>query len=184
MVGAAAAVQNIVPIPLADLVVLFGAFLVATHPLGWLEVLLAAWIGNAGVAMLVYGVARFYRSGRTEPRFVRWLLARRDADARAGDAPRRWDLFSVFVGCFLPVRPLLPVLAGLGGISFWRLLLPLGGAAAAWYAGIVLVGATGGRNFQSVTRTFAAYSHEFLLATLALAVLAVVWWMVRRRRSR
>ena len=182
MVGAAAAVQNIVPIPVADLVVLFGAFIVATHPLGWLAVFLAAWIGNAGVALLIYALARYYRSGRAEPRFVHWLLAKRDTDPHAADAPRSWDLFPVFVGCFLPVRPLLPILAGLGGIPFWRLLLPVGGAAAAWYTGIVLVGSTSGRNFQAVSRAFAQYNREFTLATVALLAAAAVFWLIRRRR--
>ena len=180
--GTAAAAQNVIPLPIADLVVLFGAFLAARFEFGWAGVFLAAWIGNAGTAAILYGLARRYRDRRPESRVVRWLLKGRSS--RDGERVSDWHPFHVFVASFLPVRPLLPVLAGLGGVSFWRLILPLATAAGAWYAGLVLVGATGGRNFPSVLRAFAAYSREFLYVTVGLVAVTVVWWWFRRRRTR
>ncbi len=178
--GSAAGVQNVAPIPVADIVVLFGAFLLATTHLGWLAVFLAAWLGNAGLALVLYVVARHYRARRPESGVVRWLLRLRGSDPRLRD----WNLLSVFVGSFLPVRPILPIVAGLGGVAFWRLALPLAAAAGLWYAGIVLVGTTGGRSFGQVTAAFAGYSRVFTLATVAAVVVVAVWWLVRRGRSR
>ncbi len=178
--GSAAGVQNVAPIPVADIVVLFGAFLLATTHLGWLAVFLAAWLGNAGLALVLYVVARHYRARRPNSRVVRWLLRLRGGDERLRD----WNLLSVFVGSFLPVRPILPIVAGLGGIAFWRLALPLAAAAGVWYAGIVLVGTTGGRSFGQVAATFAEYSRAFALGTGAVVVLLAIWWLARRRRSR
>ncbi len=180
--AAAAGVQNVAPIPVADIVVLFAAFLLATTHLGWLAVLLAAWLGNAGLALVLYGLARHYRARRPESRLVRWLLRARTPDA--GERSRDWNVLSVFVGSFLPVRPLLPLLAGLGGVAFWRLALPLAGAAGVWYAAIVLVGTTGGRSFGAVARAFVMFNREFTIAVLVLTLVAVVWWLARRRRSR
>ncbi len=97
-------------------------------------------------------------------------------------APVRWDLVSIFVASFLPVRPLLPVYAGLGRVAFWRLIVPVGAAAGAWYAGIVLIGVTGGKNFRTVLRAFSLYSREFTIAVLALTAVAVAWWWLRRHR--
>ena len=179
--GTAAAAQNVIPLPVADLVVLFGAFLAARYEFGWAGVFLAAWIGNAGTAAILYGMARHYRDRRPESRVVRWLL--KGGNAHNGERVRDWHPFHVFVASFLPVRPLLPVFAGLGGVPFWRSMLPLAAAAGAWYAGVVLVGATGGRNFPSVMRAFAAYNREFLYVTVGLVAVTVVWWWVRRRRT-
>ncbi len=174
--------QNIAPIPVADIVVLFAAFLLATTHLGWLAVFLAAWLGNAGLALVLYGLARHYRVRRPESRLVRWLLRSRGSDGE--QRPRDWHVLSVFVGSFLPVRPLLPLLAGLGGVAFWRLAVPLAAAAGVWYAGIVLVGTTGGRSFGAVSRAFATYTNEFTLGVIVLTGVALAWWLVRRRRSR
>lgn len=174
--------QNVAPIPVADIVVLFAAFLLATTHLGWLAVFLVAWLGNAGLALALYGLARHYRARRPESRLVRWLLRARGSDE--GRRPRDWHVLSVFVGSFLPVRPLLPLLAGLGGVAFWRLAVPLAAAAGVWYAGIVLLGTTGGRSFGAVARAFATYTREFTIGVAVLAVVAVVWWLARRPRSR
>ncbi len=178
--GTAAGVQNVAPIPVADIVVLFAAFLLATTHLGWLAVFLAAWLGNAGLALVLYGLARHYRARRPDSRVVRWLLRLRGSRENLRD----WSPLSVFVGSFLPVRPLLPLLAGLGEVAFWRLALPLAAAAGVWYAAIVLLGTTGGRSFGAVVRAFATFNREFTIAVLALTVVAVVWWLARRRRSR
>lgn len=174
--------QNVAPIPVADIVVLFAAFLLATTHLGWVGVFLTAWLGNAGLALVIYALARHYRERRPDSRVARWLLRARGADEQ--QRPRDWHVASVFVGSFLPVRPLLPVLAGLGGVAFWRLAVPLAAAAGAWYAGIVLVGTTGGRSFAAVARAFATYTREFTFAVLGLTALFVMGWLIRRHRSR
>lgn len=180
LVGGSAAVQNVVPIPVADLVVLFGAFLMATSFPSIAGVFLAAWLGNAGVAAIIYFVARHYRARRPQSRLVRRLL--KGGDAESPQAPRKWDPFSVFVASFLPARPLLPVFGGLGGVAFWRVVAPIGAAAAAWYTAIVLVGTTGGRNFQAVTGEFATLNRWLLWVVGALVVAAAAWWLVRRHR--
>ncbi len=167
---------------MADLIVLFAAFLLATTHLGWLSVFLAAWLGNAGLALAFYAVARHYRRRRPDARLVRWLLRARGADSQA--RTRDWHVASVFVGSFLPVRPLLPILAGLRGVRVWRLAVPLAAAAGLWYAGIVLVGTTGGRSFGAVAHAFAAYTREFTIGVVVLAVVFAIWWLIRRRRRR
>lgn len=182
LVSGAAGIQNVVPLPVADLLVLFGAFLAATSLTASVGVFLAAWLGNASVAALMYMLARHYRARCPHSRLVRWVLGRHAPNGEA--PPRRWDLLSVFAGAFLPVRPLLPIYAGLGGIPFWRLILPLAAAAGAWYVGVVLVGATGGRSFEAVSRTFAHFNQEVLVATLVLLPLIVLAWLLRRRLRR
>jgi membrane protein DedA with SNARE-associated domain len=178
-VGAAAAIQNAIPLPMADVAVLFAAFLVAAAHASSVAVFAAAWLGNTGGATMLYFLAGRYRN-----RFPRSWVVRRLLKGSGSHAKelRHWDVFSVFVAAFLPVRPLLPVYAGLHHIPFWRVLLPIGLAAALWYAGVVLIGTTGGANFQAVARTFAAYNRLFTVAVIGLAAIAASWWLVRRLR--
>ena len=176
LVGAAAAIQNVIPIPAADVAVLLAAFLTAAVHSGSLGVFLAAWCGNTGGAAILYLLAHRYRASFPNSWLVRRLLERRRTDE-----PRKWDVRSVFVGSFLPVRPLLPVYAGLHHIAFWRVVLPLGLAAALWYGGVVALGTTGGQNFDVVARTFARYNRGFSIGALGVAAVAATWWLVRRR---
>ena len=179
LVGAATAVQNVIPVPIADVAVLFAAFLVAAAHADPIGVFAAAWCGNTGGAALLYAVAHRYRTSFPESWVVRRLMKRRAAHDQN---PRRWDLPSVFVASFLPVRPLLPVYAGLQQIPFWRVIVPIGVAAALWYTGVVLVGATGGANFQAVVRTFRSYNRILTFIALGAVVIAGAVWLVRRRR--
>lgn len=178
LIVAGAAVQNFVPIPITDIIVLFGAFIMAASHESGIGVFMAAWLGNAGFAVIMYGVARYYRSRNAEPRIVRWILR---GDKRA---ERKWAFMPVFLSCFLPVRPLLPVLAGLGTVPFWRLMLPIGVAAGLWYGGVVIVGTASGHNFGAVLRAFDEYRLHFAIAGAVLTALVLLWWIVRRRRRR
>jgi membrane protein DedA with SNARE-associated domain len=181
LVCAAASAQNLVPVPVADLLVLFGAFLVARAPGGWAGVLACAWIGNVGTAAGFYAAASLYRSRRSRPRILRWLLARAGAQ---GEVPTRWNFWAVFLGSYLPIRPVLPVIAGLAGVRIGRLFRPLGLAAALWYVGVVSIGTLGGRDLAAVTRVFAEYERIATIALLTALVVAVAWWLWRRRRRR
>lgn len=181
LVAGAAVIQNAIPLPMADLAVLFAAFLVAATHASAVAVFAAAWAGNTGGASLLYYLAYRYRNSFPQSWLVRRVLKRRVTE---GQSPRRWDLASVFVGSFLPVRPLLPVYAGLHQIAFWRVMLPIGGAAALWYAAVVLIGTTGGDNFPAVARTFASYNRVFTVVVVGLVAAAGLWWLVRRRLRR
>lgn len=75
LVGASAAVQNIVPLPIADLAVLFAAFLMTAGHSTVFGVFLAAWLGNAGLACLFFVLARRYGAGNPNARLVRWVPA-------------------------------------------------------------------------------------------------------------
>ena len=177
LVIAAAAAQNVIPIPITDVMVLFAAFLMEAAHESALGVFFAAWMGNVGLAAIMYGFARYYRVRFAEPRFVRWLLR-----GKSRTEQRNWEPLPVLVSCFLPVRPLLPVLAGLADVAFWRVLMPITLAAGAWYGGLTAVGAFGGHNFNAVMRTFALYRTRFGILAVVLTVLAVAWWWIRRRR--
>lgn len=178
LVGAAAAVQNFIPVPITDILVLFAAFLMtAGHATGY-GVFLSAWLGNVGVAAVMYGIGRYYRVEHGEPRVIRWMLRRHGDSTR----PRSWQPVPVFVSCFLPVRPLLPIMGGLANVTFWRVLLPITVAAGLWYAGVVLVGSLGGHNFDAVMRTFDLYRGRFGVAAVTLTLAAALLWLVRRRR--
>lgn len=180
LVGLAAAAQNLIPVPVTDLLVLFAAFLKAPVHGGWVGVLGCAWLGNVGLAASFYGLARLYRARRSQPPIIRWLLSH--LRRHGAKAPERWTIGALFVSSYLPVRPLLPVIAALAGVPLWRALVPLGLAAALWYGGVVQVGTEAGRNFDAVARAFAGYEHDATIVVGALLAAGIGWWLARRIR--
>jgi membrane protein DedA with SNARE-associated domain len=181
-VAAAAALQNVIPIPTSDLVVLFAAFLAGAGRASPVGVFLAAWIGNAVVADAIYVLARHYRSHFLGSRIGKLMM--RGGNIERAVAAQQWGVGAVFISAFLPVRPLLPVLGGIGNVPFWKIALPIAAAAGCWYAGIVFIGMQGGQKFEGVIRSFRVYTKVGIAITVAATLGWFVWWLLHRNKGR
>lgn len=183
ILGAGAALENVVPPLPADTVVLLGAFLAAQGVAGAWVVFLVTWGANVASAFLVYLVARrkglaFFRQG-----WGRFLLNRRQIAWLRG-FHARWGVPAIFFSRFLPgVRAVVPVFAGVARQPFWSVALPLAGASAVWYGGLVVAGTLAGRNLQAILAALADVNRVLLWLAVALALLAG-WGWFRSRQGR
>lgn len=182
ILGAGAAVENVVPPVPADTFVLAGALLAARGAAHPMLVFLVTWAFNVLSAVGVYFVARRY--GRTffKMPVARWLLREPQLHQISGFYAR-YGVPAIFVSRFLPaLRAMVPVFAGISGMRAWKVVPPVVVASGIWYGFLVYLGAFMGRNLQTIVRIFnSVNSILFWIALPVVAALGVWWWRTRHR---
>lgn len=180
VLGAAAALENIVPPVPADVVVLFGGLLAGRGIANPWVVFVAVWLCNVAGALFVYYAGVHYGPGFFAGRLGQLILHPGQIE-RLSAFYRRYGIGVVFVSRFLPMfRAVVPVFAGVSRIGFWRTALPLASASALWYGALVYVGGVAGRNWEVLIDTFQSVGAWFWGVAL-LATLAVLWWWWKSR---
>lgn len=182
--GLGAAIENIIPPIPADTFVLFGAFLSASGRADPLAVFLVTWVANVASGLLVYRLAWRYGRAFFGTAVGHWLLHPRQLEQVAAFY-RRWGTPAIFFSRFLPAfRAMVPVFAGFSHMPLARVAVPLASASALWYALLVYVGLSAGRNWRALLER--ARDANDILVWIALALAAIVllwWWRTRRHRD-
>jgi membrane protein DedA with SNARE-associated domain len=181
LVGAVAAVENLVPPFPSDVVVVIGGVAAGAGRADPWILFVAAWLCNAGSALLVYGLGRRYGAAFFGGRAGRFLLAPAQVDALAA-AYRRFGFPIIFFSRFLPVfRPIVPVFAGVARLGFWGTALPIALASAVWYGLLVYLGALAGANWRSLL-DFVERLGWWLWIVAGILIMGFAWWWRRTRR--
>lgn len=181
VLGLGAALENVFPPVPADTFVLLGAFLAGLGRAEVVTVFLVTWGANVASALGVYGLARRYGRRIFESPKGRWLLRPRQI-AQISAFYDRWGTPAIFLSRFLPAfRALVPVFAGISGLSLPRTAVPLAVASALWYGALIYLGAFAGRNWGAIREQFADVSSGLSIAAGVLVVLLLVWWWRSRR---
>jgi membrane protein DedA with SNARE-associated domain len=175
-----------VPIP-SEVVMLFAGFAVADpaqsgsdHHMTMLGIVLAGVAGTMVGSWIAYGVGR---GGRLE------LLERHGAKLHMGPAQidradrwfRRYGPLAVLFGRMIPlVRAFVSLPAGIAKMPFWRFTVYSLIGTVPWVVGLAVLGYELGGDWKSVRKGFEYVDY----AILALALVAIVYAVVRRRRER
>lgn len=176
ILGLGAAVENIIPPVPADTFVLAGAFLAARGAADPWLVFLATWLFNVASAVGVYAVARTYGRRFFKMPLARWLLREHQLD-QIGGFYMRYGIPAIFMSRFLPAwRAMVPVFAGVSGMSAWKVVPPMAIASGLWYGVLVYIGAVMGRNLSAIVETFNDVNSVLLWVALSLVALVGFWW--------
>lgn len=174
--------EMIVPVVQSEIVMPFAGFAARDSRLTLLGVVVAGVVGSQAGALALYGSCRWLPEER-----VRGFLARHGGRVglseerleRAEDRFRRHDVRAVLVGRFLPgVRGAIAVPAGLLSMPLGRFLLALLPGAVLWTGGLGVAGYLLAEQYQR------AQGWVLPVGLGLLALVAVVWFVRRRRRSR
>lgn len=182
VLGGAAALENFFPPVPADTVVALGSFLAARGSRSPVGVFLAVWVGNIGGALVMYSLGRRFGAGWLE----RWTGKKgASTEARLHNLYNRYGVLALFFSRFLPgARAIVPPFAGAVRIPFGRAAIAMGSASAIWYGAITYVGYTVGSDWHRITELLSDYGHVAGIVVLALAlVIVLVWWVRRRKKS-
>lgn len=183
LLGAGAAVENVLPVVPADTFIVAGGFLAGLGTVDLAAAFGIVWAFNVGGATAVYGAGRRWGPGLFRRGWGRRLLEE-DQLARLGSFYERWGVGAVFAARFLPgYRALVPVFAGVTGQSPGRVVAPLLAASAIWYGGLVGAGYVAGNNLEAVATWIRNVNAGLLALALVLVVPLVVMWRRTRRRS-
>ena len=179
----AAFAENIFPPLPADTVIALGAFVAARGNGSALGAWSATMIGNIGGAMLMFTLGR--RHG------MPWL-AKRMPSVFAGNASEKFierfnrqGIVAVVMSRFLPgVRAVVPPLAGALGVGALRAALAMGLASGAWYGLVCVVAFRAGADADALLARIGNQQRTVGLIAVAIAVLTVAVFLVRRRLSK
>lgn len=182
VVGAFAALENLVPPVPADVVALFGGFLAGQGTVSAWGAFLVVWIANVSGALVVYWLGHHYGTAFFQGRLGRFLLQPHQMEQLARFYARHGTRV-IFISRFLPAfRAVVPIFAGTSGLGFVRTAIPIALASGLWYGIIVYLGATAGRNWTLVREKIEASGQWLGLAAMVLMVgVAILWWKTRRR---
>lgn len=181
VLGAGAAVENVVPPIPADTFVLAGALLAARGAANPWTVFLVTWIPNVASAVGVYYVARRYGRRFFKMPVARWMLREHQLE-QIGRFYHRWGIPAIFLSRFLPAwRAMVPVFAGVSRMPAARVIPPVVIASGLWYGMLVYLGALAGRNIGTIINVFNDLNTILLAVAVALVGGAAVWWWRSRR---
>lgn len=184
IVGLGAAIENVFPPVPSDTFALFGAFLAAQGRAEPWIVLAAVWTCNVSSALLTYGLARRYGRSFFSTRIGHWVLHPGQLD-QVRRFYARWGHAAIFFSRFIPaVRAVTPIFAGVSRMGFWATAIPLALASAIWYAVLIWVGTTAGRNWQRLMEILEPYNTALAVAGVLLALVLAWWWWKSRRAHR
>jgi len=183
VIGAGAAIENLVPPVPADTFVLFGAFLAATRQADPVLVFLVTWLPNTASAIAVYGLARRYGNAFFRTPVGHWLLRPHQLEQIAWFY-HRWGTIAIFTSRFLPaVRAVVPVFAGISRVPLRRIVVPIAAASAIWYGSLVALGTLAGRQWEAILELFDRASGILLVIAVVVIGLILLWWWHSRRRT-
>jgi LPXTG-motif cell wall-anchored protein len=183
VLAVASSIENVFPPVPADVAVVFGAFLsrrgITSAPL----LGVVCWLANTASSAAMYFLARargkrFFARG-----WPRKLLSPESIKALER-IYRKHGVIGIFVSRFLPgLRAAVTPFAGVVDMPPARALVPAATASAIWYAFLVAVGATLGRNWEAVERLLGTTNRVLGIAGLVAAALLAVWIWRRRREG-
>jgi membrane protein DedA with SNARE-associated domain len=177
----AAAVENVFPPFPADTVVAFGSFAAARGKGSALGSFAATWAGNVAGALLMYALGRRYGSAMLRGRLLR---AGPDAERKLHDMYRRHGLWALALSRFIPgVRAIVPPFAGALRLSPARALVAMALASGIWYGVITWFAFRVGSSWDELSARVGAAGRTVAIGATALALVAVLVWLVRRRRA-
>jgi membrane protein DedA with SNARE-associated domain len=176
------AAENIFPPLPADTVVAFGAFLAARGQATLVGAFLATWFGNVAGALLVYMLGRRYGAQYAH----RWMSRFGGVanEARLQSMYARRGILALFLSRFIPgLRALVPPFAGALRVPPLRATLAIAVASAIWYGVVTVIAYRVGSDWATLQARLREAGATAALIAGALVILAVAWYLIRRRRS-
>ena len=177
-----AALENIFPPLPADTVVAFGAFLAARGHATLVGAFLATWLGNVSGALLVYALGRRYGASFAQ----RWLkrFGSEQNEQRLERMYAQRGIAALFLSRFIPgVRALVPPFAGAVRVPALRATLAIAVASGIWYGIVTWIAYNVGSDWDALQARLASAGMTAALVAGGIAVLAVAWYVLRKRKA-
>lgn len=176
------ALENVFP-PIPSEVILPLAGFTAGRPDSSMTLVTAvifATIGSVVGAWVLYGLGRVLGEERTRA-FLLWLPLTKESDVQKTEdwfnAHGRW---TVFLGRMIPIfRSLISLPAGVVKMNLIGFTLLTAVGSAIWNALLIWAGYLLGQNWTAVQD----YVGYFAYAVVAIIVLALAWWVIKRVRE-
>lgn len=177
-----AAAENVFPPLPADTVVAFGAFLAARGQATLVGAFLATWLGNVAGALLVYALGRRYGAQYAHDWMMRFGGGASESRLKA--MYERRGILALFLSRFIPgVRALVPPFAGALRVSPVPAAAAIAVASAIWYGIVTIIAYRVGSDWEALQSRLRGAGATAAIVAAALVIIALGWYLLRRRRS-
>ncbi|MCM2677268.1 DedA family protein [Alkalicoccobacillus plakortidis] len=181
------ALENLFPPIPSEVILTFGGFMTTTTNLSVTGVIIASTLGSVIGAAVLYGVGLLLDVAKLEKiidRFGPILRLKREDLYKADAWFDRYGIWTVFFCRMIPlIRSLISIPAGMSNMPFFLFLLFTTLGTIIWNTILVLLGARLGESWEDVLGYMAVYSDIAYVAIAVIAILVVIWYIRRRRRS-
>ncbi len=179
--------ENIFPPIPSEIVLTVGGFMTTAAGLSIPGVIAASTAGSVAGAVILYYIGRWLSVERLEglvEKYGKWLRLKK-ADLYKADAWfDRYGVWAVFFGRLVPVvRSLISVPAGMSGMNVKMFLLFTIAGTLIWNTILVFIGAAVGENREEIMHQIGLYSNV-VYVLLALGMVAVIWYLFRRKNKK
>ncbi|MBD3107020.1 DedA family protein [Bacillus sp. AGMB 02131] len=182
------ALENIFPPIPSEVILTFGGFMTNSTGLSIVGVIMTATIGSVFGAVILYGIGLLLDVERLEKlidRYGKILRLTKDDIYKADAWFDRYGIWTVFFCRVVPlVRSLISIPAGMSNMSFGLFLLFTTLGTLIWNTILVNVGAAVGSNWHDIVQYMDMFSNVVYVILMLLFLLAVIWYMRKRKERR
>jgi len=166
------------PLP-SEIPLLFAGYLVSRHEISFVGAALISAAGCVGGSLLAYFVSR--RFGRAAVlRWGKYVLITEEHLHRSERWFEQRGPFAVFICRMIPLaRTLVSIPAGIAEMNVPRFAAYTFAGSLPWAFGLIGLGWALGDSWKSVLHSFTLVS----IVTAVVLILALAWWLLRRRRA-
>jgi membrane protein DedA with SNARE-associated domain len=182
VIAVAAFAENIFPPPPADTAIALGAFVAARGEGSAIGAWAATMIGNLGGALLMFVLGR--RLGAQWLQRKLPILGGPEGAARVEAQYKKHGVWALAVSRFIPaIRAAVPPLAGALRVGLVRAMIAMSLASAVWYGLVTWLAFSLGANAEALLEAVGSSQRVAASVAVAIAVVALVVWRVRKRRG-
>ncbi len=175
-------IENVFPPSPSDVVVIVGATLIASTPIGFIPVLILTSVASALGFILMYGVGYFF--GEKILRKGKIKFIHKDDLEKTDRWFARYGYWLILANRFLPgTRSVISFFSGVHELNMLRTFLFASISAFAWNALIIYFGMQLGTNIPLIDYYLTAYSKIIIGITALVIIIFVIRFFKKRKRS-
>ena len=177
-------IENVFPPIPSEVILAFGGFMTLQSELTIAQVIIAATLGSAAGAMVLYAAGRWMGQHRLErfvKRYGKYLGLKMENVEKALRAYQAYEKRTVFFCRMMPiVRSLISIPAGMAGMKMPSFLLLTGLGSALWNTVLVYAGRALGHAWSGISAFMDTYA---LLLWGAIGILFALW-LIRKEHKK
>ena len=175
-------VENIFPPSPSDVLLVFAGTLIGIGTVGFVPSLITATLGSTLGFMTAYAAGRYFEKEVIEGRFSRFLPV--ETFAKVETLFRKYGYGVIIANRFLAgTRAIVSFFAGMSRMNFVPTTLLCAASATVWNILLLWLGKSLGGNWREAGNYLATYSTAVTIILVAVAVIFLLRWFIKKRKA-
>lgn len=175
-------IENIFPPSPSDVLLVFAGTLIGIGTVSFVPSLIIATLGSTVGFMTAYGAGRYFEKEVIEGRLSRWLPM--DTFSKVETLFRKYGYGVIIANRFLAgTRAIVSFFAGMSRMSFLPTTLLCAVSAAVWNTLLLWLGKSLGGNWREAGTYLATYSTAVTIILVAIALIFLARWLIKKRKA-